>query len=515
MQLATVYSRAQLALDAPEVTVEVHPSAGLPGLLIVGLVETAVKESKDRVRAAIANAGLEMPNRRIVVSLAPADLPKSGSRFDLAIAIGILAASGQIRHDALAGYEFFGELALSGAVRPIPGVLPAVMQTLRGRRLAIVPTGCSAEAGLLRSDRVRTAAHLLDVVRHLQGLDQLPGADLAAAEPPETPDADLDEVQGQHQAKRALEIAAAGGHNLLMIGPPGTGKSMLAGRLPGLLAPMGQEQSLVSAALYSLAGISRVLPWRKRPFRAPHHTASAAALVGGGTHPRPGEISLAHGGVLFLDELPEFNRRALEALREPLETGKISIARAGRSAEFPASFQLIAAMNPCPCGFAGDPERDCRCSPEQIRRYRGKISGPFIDRIDIAVELTRVGIDWTVTPRTDGESSATVRRRVAAAVHTQQLRSGSMNARFSAAELHTYCLPDCVGQDLLRHARQKFALSARACDSILRVARTIADLAQQPTISAAQLSEALALRAGRRDWDGLQRPCVAGPGLNR
>ena len=405
MSLAIVYSRARLGMDAPLVTVEVHLSNGLPSLSIVGLPETAVKESKDRVRGALLNSCFEFPARRITINLAPADLPKEGGRFDLPIALGILAASGQIPGNELGEYEFAGELALSGELRPVQGILPMTLQTHRAQRTLLVPQDNAAEALLVRDARVLAARHLLQVTAHLtraQRMEALPAMPLIAGTDTLP---DLADVRGQPHARRALEIAASGGHSLLMLGPPGTGKSLLASRLPGILPELTETEALEAAALRSICGLS-IDParWRKRPFRAPHHTASAVALVGGGSSPRPGEISLAHHGVLFLDELPEFDRRVLEVLREPLESGHIMISRAALQAEFPARFQLIAAMNPCHCGWLGDPSGRCRCTSEQIQRYRNRISGPLLDRIDMHVEVPRLSIEAMNGPR--GECSA-------------------------------------------------------------------------------------------------------------
>jgi magnesium chelatase family protein len=494
MQLACVHTRGVLGLLAPAVTVEVHLGGGLPGLAIVGLAETAVKESRERVRAALVHCGFEFPNRKITVNLAPADLRKSGGRFDLAIAVGVLAASGQIPATRLATHEFFGELAFSGALRAVPGLLPALI-AIPAERRAIVPAANAEEAALLGGSGVMLADHLVALVRHLQGLQSLPAVAKGPAVPPARPPPDdFRDVHGQLQAKRAVEIAAAGGHNLLLIGPPGAGKSMLARRLPGLLPPLADAEALEVAALFSLTGGAARRDWRQRPFRAPHHTASITALVGGGPDPRPGEISLAHHGVLFMDEIPEFSRPAIESLREPLDTGRVSVARTGRTIEYPAAFQLVAACNPCICGMAGDPSGSCRCSPDQIRRYQQRLSGPFLDRIDIRVHVARA--DVVLGPAPGGsEDSAAVAARVAGARRVQAERAGVLNARLDNEAARRHCTPDAAGRRLLEQAAHSLRLSQRGCDSVLRVARTITDLAGEPTVGRAQLAEALALRA--------------------
>jgi magnesium chelatase family protein len=492
MELACVHTRGALGLAAPPVTVEVHPSAGLPGLFIVGLAETAVKESRERVRAALAQCGFEIPNRKLTINLAPADLPKSGGRFDLAIAIGVLAASGQVSAAGLDSIEFFGELAFSGALRRCGGLLPALIAIQRDGRRAVVPAASAAEVALLRADTVRLAGHLIDVVRHLQGEGPLAVATAPAPLDESPAEEDLQDIQGQAHAKRALEIAAAGAHHLLLIGPPGTGKSMLARRLPALLPPLSEPEAIETAAIYSLVGAAPGRHWRRRPFRAPHHSASVAAVVGGSNHPRPGEISLAHHGVLFLDELPEYHRPVLEALREPIEAGRIAIARARGTLEFPAQFQLVAAMNPCPCGFAGDTAQACRCSPEQVRQYQQRLSGPFLDRLEIRLQMARSELRLDAPP--GGETSLSVRRRVMQARERQCARAGMVNARLPPSALRRWCWPDRSGQRLLERAAERLRLSHRACDSTLRVARTIADLAGRDDVVAGDIAEALTLR---------------------
>ncbi len=493
MSLAVLYSRALAGLEAPLVTVEVHLAGGLPAFAIVGLPEAEVREARDRVRAALLNCRFEFPARRITVNLAPADLPKESGRFDLPIALGILAATRQLPAAALAGYEFAGELSLSGELRAVRGALAMTYRAARSGRGFVLPTPSAAEAALVRDATVYPAPTLLAVCAHLTG--ESPLARFAAA-PSVNGIAypDLSEVRGQAHAKRALEVAAAGAHSLLMVGPPGTGKSMLAARLPGLLPPMTDEEALESAALRSLAAVGfRVPEWRERPFRAPHHSASSVALVGGGGNPRPGEISLAHRGVLFLDELPEFDRRVLEVLREPLESGRVSISRAARKAEFPARFQLVAAMNPCPCGYLGHYGGKCRCTPDQVARYRWKLSGPLLDRIDIHVEVPAVPQEELLA-QAPGEPSEAVRQRVDAARERQLARQGKTNAELGTKEVERHCRADPAGETLLKQAISRLGLSARAYHRVLKLARTIADLAGVDALAANHVAEAIGFR---------------------
>ncbi|WP_323845925.1 YifB family Mg chelatase-like AAA ATPase [Microbulbifer magnicolonia] len=486
MSLSVTYARAQLGVSAPLVTVETHLANGLPAFHIVGLPEAAVRESRDRVRSALINSHFEFPQRRITVNLAPADLPKEGGRYDLAIAIGILAASGQVPGEALENYEFIGELALTGALREVSGSLPAAIASAAAARRLVVPQGSGGEAALAGGE-IKTAASLLQVCAELHGREQLPRAVTETATAP-PPCADLADVRGQLRARRALEVAAAGGHNLLFYGPPGTGKTMLASRLPGILPPLGARELIEVAAVYSSAGLPRL---QQRPFRAPHHSASPTALVGGGSNPKPGEISLAHRGVLFLDEMPEFPRHALEILREPLESGEVRISRARAQVTYPADFQLVGAMNPCPCGYLG--EARCRCTPDQIDRYRNKLSGPLLDRIDMQVEVASLSASQLQeAPR--GESSEAVRARVSAARECQLERQGKINAQLQGAELDKFCHLAQSEQALLRHSVEKLNLSARSYHRVLKVARTLADLAGEERIGPAQIAEALAYR---------------------
>lgn len=499
MSLAVLTSRALAGMQAPEVTVEVHLANGLPSFTIVGLPETEVKESKDRVRAALQNAGFEFPARRITVNLAPADLPKESGRFDLPIALGILAASGQMPADALAQYEFAGELSLSGELRPIRGALAmtfAMHRSSNGKQRAfILPRMNADEAALVRDVTIFPADTLLQVCAHFAALDAdarlVRHVAAPVSERPSYPD--LADVKGQAQAKRALEVAAAGGHSLLMVGPPGTGKSMLAARFAGILPPMTDDEALESAAVQSLSSGFTTARWKVRPYRAPHHTASGVALVGGGSTPRPGEISLAHRGVLFLDELPEFSRTVLEVLREPLESGQITISRAARQADFPARFQLIAAMNPCPCGYFGHSSNKCRCTPDVIARYQGRISGPLLDRIDMQIQVGALA-HADLLKQADGEPSARVADRVAQASARQMARQEKHNHLLSSSEIEDHCKPDAAGEQLLRTAMTHLNWSARAYHRVLKVARTIADLAEAPAISQAHVAEAIQYR---------------------
>lgn len=482
-------------MDAPEVTVEVHLGNGLPSISLVGLPDTEVKEARDRVRAALATSQFDFPQRRITVNLAPADLPKESGRFDLPIAIGILAASDQIRAGTLDQYELAGELSLSGELRPIRGALAMACRAAKSGRSLILPVANAAEAALARDACILPARSLLEVAAHFNGHQALTPFSPATSPDAEPRYPDLLDVKGQAQAKRMLEVAAAGGHSLLMYGPPGTGKSMLASRLPGLLPTLSEDEALETAAIQSLEGSFSPTRFRQRPFRAPHHSASAAALVGGGADPRPGEISLAHHGVLFLDELPEFERRVLEALREPLESGQITVSRAARRVDYPARFQLVAAMNPCPCGYLGHPTRPCRCTPDQVARYRGKLSGPFLDRMDLALEVATIGAE-ELQSAASGESSAQVRQRVLAARALQMARQGRPNAHLDSAGVDAHCRADERALALLRQAIDRLGLSARAYHRTLKVARSIADLAGTETIGSAHVAEAIQYRRG-------------------
>lgn len=507
MSLATVLSRAVDGLSSPQVSVEVHISAGLPAFALVGLPDTEVKEARDRVRSAIINSGFEFPSSKIIVNLAPADLPKEGGRYDLPIAIGVLAASGQLKNKNLSEYEFAGELSLSGDLRNISGALAMILNSEdlikntqnKQSRTFILPNESANEAALALINaennlQILGATSLSQVCNYLSGNQELITPKIpeqfSFAEYP-----NLTDVLGQPQARRVLEIVAAGRHSLLMSGPPGSGKSMLASRLPGILPPMTTSEAQASAAILSLAGQFKIEQYSKRPFRSPHHTASAVALVGGGNPPRPGEISLAHEGILFLDELPEFPRKVLDTLREPLESKHIHIARAARQSTFPAKFQLIAAMNPCPCGYLGDPEGRCRCTPEQIRRYTSHLSGPLLDRIDLFVEVPAVPSE-VMAVRASGESSQIVQQRVCRARNIQMERQGKTNADLDVAEIKQYCQDKTEesAQLLLAQAGAKLGFSARSWHRIFKIARTIADLDSSEIIHLPHMSEAIQYR---------------------
>lgn len=495
--LASTFTRAPQGMHAARVNVETHLANGLPAFSIVGLAEAAVRESRDRVRAAIQNSQLEYPSKRITVNLAPADLPKVGAHYDLAIAVGVLAASAQIPMGALAQYEFVGELGLGGELRATKGVLPMALAVKEAGKILVVPSTNLPEASLVEGLTVYGADHITDVCAHLCGQYEIPICTSTTGHGGDTvvyPD--MQEVKGQHHARRALEIAATGGHNILFVGTPGTGKTMLASRLAGILPPMSEHDAMETAAIQSVSVEGfKYDNWKRRPYRSPHHSVSGVALAGGGSVPQPGEISLAHRGVLFLDELTEFSRASLEVLREPMEKGKVLISRAARQAEFPADFQFIAAMNPCPCGYYGDTQKACRCTPDQIQRYQSKISGPLLDRIDMHINVPRIPIEkLRQSVNEQPESSQQIRSRVVRASQVQLQRMGCLNAKMGAALIEKHCALDEKCEQLLYQAVEKLGLSMRVYHRVLKVARTIADMANEKDIKVEHISEAIGYR---------------------
>ncbi|GAB5450992.1 MAG: YifB family Mg chelatase-like AAA ATPase [Halioglobus sp.] len=494
MDLSVIFSRALSGIEAPLVRVETHLSNGLPAFNIVGLPETAVRESKDRVRSAIINSHFNFPDRRITVNLAPADLPKEGGRFDLPIALGILSASGQLPQERLATHEFLGELALDGGIRAVPGVIAASTAAAAVKRALVTDSGSAHRAALVPHSQAIGAADLLTLCAHLNGNEPIAPAEAQAAVDTESYP-DMHEVVGQAAARRALEIAAAGSHSLLFFGPPGTGKTLLASRLPGILPPLSSAEALECLAMADIQSVvSAHIGHCRRPFRSPHHSASPVALAGGGSRPRPGEISLAHGGVLFLDELPEFSRHCLEMLREPMESGEITVSRARQKVTYPARFQLIAAMNPCPCGYLGDAQTRCRCTPDQVQRYRGRISGPFLDRLDMHVPVDRLPAAQLLAPERTGESSAEIRGRVVASRQRQVQRQGCANALLSPQALREVAPLARAETAFLESAATRLQLSGRSVYRTLRVARSIADITGEERVEVGHLGEALAFR---------------------